>query len=67
MSGRVYTVTGQRLISVTMKVIAASAGEAIEKAKSGDYFDSDTEPMRDLYSPPWTARPAYRPSEKPND
>jgi hypothetical protein len=53
---RVYTVHGYYLTQKTMKVRAETEGEAIEKAKAGEYFDVDTEPGPDVHTPKWTAK-----------
>lgn len=52
-----WVVTGYERITVMMEVEAETAEEAVEKARTGDYGNVDTDPGPRVYRPSWTARP----------
>ena len=55
---RTWKVEGRHITYKTMWVEADSAEEALEKAKRGEYYMSDTEPGPDINQRNWTAAEA---------
>ncbi len=56
----VWTVIGYERTTRMMRVQAETEGEAIAKAKAGDFDDVDTEPGPILIRPVWYAEAGWR-------